>query len=377
MDNDNGSALNYDLNGDGINDSYWEQVDLNGDGINDTDMLFNDSNGDGIFDNQSFFSDVNGDGILEEVSQLDTNGDGYFDTTMIMEDTQGDGAADIISSTVDINGDGIFEATATDVDSDFDGIIDIHYEQQQIDENGDGIIDTVIFGTDTNLDGIFDSVEIYQDTNNDGFLELVPFAIPTDNDYVVPSEYDTMQNFDPGTDPSVVTGEPSEDMQHWEFQGNTNRCALFSQMFAIEELTGQDINIEDFADTAEQHGWFTEDGGTMPDDMNKMLDFYGIDSDMKTGATMDDIINTLDNGGKVIVAVDGDEIWDANHDSNNYAPNDPNHAIEIIGIDNSDPSNPMVIINDSGHPDGCGEMVPVDQFVNAWEDSDFQIVMTK
>ncbi|MBQ8015501.1 MAG: hypothetical protein IJ264_04865, partial [Clostridia bacterium] len=58
-----------------------------------------------------------------------------------------------------------------------------------------------------------------------------------------------------------------------------------------------------------------------------------------------------------------------------YAPDDgADHAVQVIGIDYSDPDNPMVILNDSGHPDGCGEMVPLDDFVDAWEDSGCQMI---
>ena len=47
-----------------------------------------------------------------------------------------------------------------------------------------------------------------------------------------------------------------------------------------------------------------------------------------------------------------------------------NHAVEVIGIDYSDPEHPMVILNDSGPQNGCGEMVPLDQFLDAWQDGD-------
>ena len=50
------------------------------------------------------------------------------------------------------------------------------------------------------------------------------------------------------------------------------------------------------------------------------------------------------------------------------------HAVEVIGFDYSDPNNPMVILNDSGTPDGCGELVPLDVFVNAWEAGDCQMI---
>jgi len=375
---DNNHAMNFDNDGDGINDSYLMSVDSDGDGINDTDMIFLDSNGDGIFDMQVSNMDVDGDGLIETYTQYDTNEDGYTDTAEISKDMNQDGIIDVNTKLFDYDQNGVFDFEASDIDNNGDKVIDVHYEQQQLDTDGNGVIDTVIFGTDNNIDGVFDTINSFKVENHNGILELVPIEVSPNTESQDPSsEYDIIPNFDannPNLNPDAIVGEPGEDMTHWECQGNTNRCALYSQMFAIEELTDCDLNMDDFAQIAKENGWFTEEGGTLLTDMNKMLDYYHVDNDMKLNGTMEDIVNCLNQGGKVIVGVDGNEIIDPNHDSSSFAPNDPNHAIEVIGVDYSDPDNPMVIINDSGHPDGCGEMVPVDQFVNAWEDSQYQII---
>jgi hypothetical protein len=43
-------------------------------------------------------------------------------------------------------------------------------------------------------------------------------------------------------------------------------------------------------------------------------------------------------------------------------------------LHNSDPANPHIIVNDSGIPDGGGLMIPVDDFMNAWADSNCLMV---
>lgn len=69
---------------------------------------------------------------------------------------------------------------------------------------------------------------------------------------------------------------------------------------------------------------------------------------------IDDIRECLESGGKVIVSIDADEIWFGESDDL-FTPGDgPNHAVEVIGIDYSNPDEPMVILNDSGNPNGCG-----------------------
>ena len=72
--------------------------------------------------------------------------------------------------------------------------------------------------------------------------------------------------------------------------------------------------------------------------------------------------------------MDSHEIW-YGEDNNIFAPDSSsNHAVEVIGVDHSDPEHPMVILNDSGSPDGKGEMIPLDVFEGAWEDGDCQMI---
>ena len=66
---------------------------------------------------------------------------------------------------------------------------------------------------------------------------------------------------------------------------------------------------------------------------------------------------------------DGDE-------NNIFSPETrADHAVQVIGIDRTDPACPMVVLNDSGTPNGCGELVPLDVFENAWNAGDSQMII--
>ena len=155
-------------------------------------------------------------------------------------------------------------------------------------------------------------------------------------------------------------------------------AAAEAQDPSAQEAPVQEAGVpaQELADLAEENGWFTEEGGTPVINMNKILDYYGVDNEMTFNNDIDDIRECLEAGGKVIVSIDADEIWYGEVDGEGiYTPNDGvNHAVEVIGIDYSDPDEPMVILNDSGNPDGCGVMVPLDYFVDAWEDGNCQMI---
>lgn len=470
------NGFNFDTDGDGVNDTFANEVDIDGDGIADGVQLLIDTDGDGYSDTIYEEYDLNDDGYVDTVyTEADTNGDGYMDTAaveldidqdgytdgmIVAYDNDGNGMIDDIDinidfssgdtdysedtdysddmeysddsdsepqnmsyndddtvEEIDVDGDGItdgyrhmidsddsgdydviyeeydldhdgivdsdymladtdfdgfYDTEAATLDTDGDGVADLYTEGTIVDSDGDGIDDTYVVSIDEGADGIVDAIEVYEYDAQTGEIELEPIE---DTDYEYQEGMIVLDNYDPSeSDPEHVIGDPEEAMEHWENQGATNRCALYSQLFIIEEITGEEIDIEAFADIAETNGWFSEESGTTVCDMDKMLSYFGINSEMTFNNDIDDIAECLANDGKVIVSLDSDEIW-YEEDGALYTPDDAaDHAVQVIGIDYSDPENPMVILNDSGHPDGCGAMIPLDDFVDAWEDGGCQMI---
>lgn len=240
-----------------------------------------------------------------------------------------------------------------------------------LDMDGDGEPDLIVEHFDADGDGYYDSAMTYH-IDEDG----LHYETLDGEGFTYAMNLQDIDTFDPyySYDPSVV-GHPADAMSHWEDQGETQRCGLYSQKFIIEELTGKELDIDKMADIASEHGWFSETNGTNPGDLNKMLDYYGIPNEMSWNNGLEDLHNVLANGGRAIVAIDADEIWHGEEDGIFSPLDSANHAVEVAGIDYSDPDNPMVILNDSGNPDsGCGEMVPADKFMDAWADSQCQMV---
>lgn len=340
----------FDSNGDGYPDSYVEAYDTIGDGIYDTMVMYSDANGDGYVDTitTSLDSDNN--------DQYDT-----FQQILIAED----GAVEVIQKAYDYNQDDLIDSTKTYIDSDHNGVFDTLVKEHD---------DKVEVFVDSNESGQADYHEQYAYDPTTGLL--VPAM--ADGIEIGGALYNELPNFEPDDNyPSdTISGDPVASMEHWEYQGDTNRCALYSQKFVIEELSPDidEIDIEEFANIAKEHGWFSEDGGTTLLNMNNMLDYYRINNEMTFNNTIEDIETCLSNGGKVIVSIDSCEIW-YDEDDNMFSPDScSDHAVEVIGIDRSDPEHPMVILNDSGTPYGRGEMIPLEVFEGAWEDGNNQMI---
>lgn len=355
-----------DIDGDGAADYYSvvEAVDIDGDGSIDYFTELIDSDLDGVIDIQRDFVDANGDGIIDTmIASMDTNHDGIIDTVY-----QG----------TDFNLDGIFDMEQVVNDFNQDGIADMVSQTNYIDSDGNGIVDTISFAQDYNGDGYFDVSSVAQDLNMDGLFELV---INTQNNFSPdagtpifdPTAEVVAINFDPNrSDDSNVVGDPTESMENWHLQETDCSCAVAAQEFVLEDLLDREFSEEELRELAQENGWFS-DNGTPMEDVGNILEEFGLKVDRYQGGTIEDIEQCLENGGNVIIGVDADEIWYGDNDT--YGPgDDANHAVEVIGVDYSNPDQPMVILNDSGNPNGCGSMVPLDQFMDAWEDSGFFIV---
>lgn len=342
---------------------------------------------DGIDPNRATYSELDTDnsGVVDVVKvKIDTDGDGEEDRIERYFDYDQDGKADIVKIYTDVDNDGDYDTLEKHFDSDGDGLLDT--TEVYVDEDGDRKMDySEMYAFDPSSNKLIISDDYNFDDDDDDYDNNADKDTDPDDDYHSGDYYDPdddddktfVGQYDPSTvtDPSLVIGHPEVSIGLWEYQGDTGRCALYTQLFVINELTGQNIDIEDFAKIATENGWFNESTGTMPLNSNMMLDYFGIDNEMYFNKSMDDIIDCLNNGGKVIASVDAWQIWDR-ESTDIFTPDGvSNHSVEVIGIDNSDPNNPMVILNDSGTLDGRGELVPLEVFENAWNEGDRKMIV--
>lgn len=395
----------------------------------DQQMMF-DTTGDGLLDTQVSYeedgsltiqNDYDGDGNFEQVSNLsgmdywgnptdttimlDTDADGNLDTGVFQHsdeagniiaredfnDYNQDGEIDMSKTYVDTNGDGMFDMVTTIHTDNSDPSV-LQTMEINLDQTGDQNPDVTMQADimDTTGNGQPDMVELHiTDAYGQEFsyeMTYEEYMQALNGEGGMNLGYDTScysanlgcAQFDPAmADPEAISGDPVADMEHWEFQGQTNRCAIYAQKFAIEEAIGREVPIEELVSVAEENGWFDEasGGGTTRLNMDKLLEYYGVEHEMSFNNDIQDIEEALNNGQNVIVGVDSGQIWQG--DPNNiFSPEtQADHAVQVIGIDHTDPNNPMVILNDSGSPEGCGELVPLDVFENAWKAGDAQMVV--
>jgi hypothetical protein len=166
-------------------------------------------------------------------------------------------------------------------------------------------------------------------------------------------------------------GTPIEDANCWQQQEGSNSCAVVAQIGVYESITGVDISEVQACQIAQANGWYDPEIGTIPEHVGKILNELGIPTWQSYDATLDDIATALEQGDKVIVGLDGNEIWKPVKDPVTGSPieqSDAGHAVWVTGIDRQPDGSVKIILNDSGTANGQMMAVDAEDFLNSWAD---------
>lgn len=220
-----------------------------------------------------------------------------------------------------------------------------------------------------------------------GFWELGLPPVLNEDDVMVAADSINSFSFEDMVN-HVVSEQLSGDYHVWGESGeNTgdpifiqqpddHSCALRSQQIILRDF-GIDIPFNDLEKIALDNGVYTNEG-TYTYDIGKVLELAGVGMHQVTGTSMNDLINELSQGHRVIVSVDAEELW-YNDNLKGRLKNwfndvtghqGGNHALIVAGVE-VNPNNVndiKVVLTDPG----TGHLrieYPASQFMNAWRDS--------
>ena len=170
------------------------------------------------------------------------------------------------------------------------------------------------------------------------------------------------------------------DSLFWSQQAFSFNCTV---AVAQDILTayGVEISEGELTEIMIREGWLTEEGGTLAT-VGATLAHGGIPSHTVMDATIDNVIAELQAGHKVVLPVDSSELWDQSFFGEMWdwmtdlGGGNADHVVWITDIDMTDPDNPIVTINDTGHPDGQSAQYSLNELRDAWADSHFSYIAT-
>lgn len=295
-----------------------------------------------------------------------------------MTDTSDFDATEVDAMSLDADGDGYAESTM--IDGDGDGIVDTIIEEDPYtgalavatDTDGDGTFDTV--AVDYDGDGLID--EAYSDTTTTDGLDPEEGLAPTDDGSLDGPFTSAEDPVDPGTTDAGLDdgfhGDPPGDMTYHQTQPGPVDCLPTSVAMTLSDLTGEDVPAGDLVAMANENGFMT-DTGMSAENALTLFESYGVDAELSSG-TVDGLRDALDNGDSIVVGIDSADLYAGGGGPFDEGL-DTGHAVVITGIDDGPPGS--VYINDPGFPDGAGVEIPLDQFLDSWEDTDNTMVVAE
>jgi len=190
--------------------------------------------------------------------------------------------------------------------------------------------------------------------------------------------------FDPAHPGGVVVGNPAAAATHWQPQHAEDSCVSAVQSSLIAEQTGRSLPetllyVEAIADGVIQ------DHGTPAALAAVELQRHGVPAHTHVGGTIADLETAVAHGESVMVGVNAQAIAQPDSTSLFAALAQPSglgpadHAVEVTGFIHAPQDGHLesVVINDPGIPHGAGEVVPIEQFQQAWAASQNFYVATE
>ena len=175
-------------------------------------------------------------------------------------------------------------------------------------------------------------------------------------------------------DNGIVGIPPMDDFVSVDiYQRYGDTCAIRSQQLILRDF-GVNMLQEQLMAEAHEHGWY--DGhGTSGQNIGNLLEDHGVGVSRYENANVNDLVKALAEGKKVIVGVDGHELW--GHEPPDASADDhtPNHALIVAGVDTKDPDDIKVILTDPGTGE-VAKVYPLDDFKASWADSHNLMVVT-
>lgn len=173
----------------------------------------------------------------------------------------------------------------------------------------------------------------------------------------------------------LIVGDYKEAMEHWHMQLENDSCVITQEISVAEQLLGKDLSEEKMLEFSKRQGLY--DGNRISEsDCGKFLEYMGINSERLENLRLNDLVQELSDGSKVICGVNVDILY---HPELFDLPGvRANHVVQVIGIDMTNLDDIKIILNDSGVPDGKGIRVDAEAFMKAWETSDnFAVIARK
>lgn len=147
---------------------------------------------------------------------------------------------------------------------------------------------------------------------------------------------------------------------------DNSRCCVKCEKYILDKMEIE-CNEEQMLEDAIVNGWL-KDGGTALHNIGRNLERFGLIVTRQYKCSIDDIANALEAKEYLIAAVDcgeltGDMVFEAQEDIT--VGENPDHTVVVLSYNDQEKT---ITIYDPGSPN-AEDTYPIEQFIDAWNDS--------
>jgi len=176
--------------------------------------------------------------------------------------------------------------------------------------------------------------------------------------------------------------EPAYDIvSDYAAQAGRKLCVLYTEQHILQSL-GYSVGLEELLNIAKKNKWIKHQGVQFKN-IGKLLEYFSVEVERKTHASLADLQNVLKQGSHVIVGVDAGELFASSklkkiaERIEDWFEQHPDHALIVTEVKpGGELEGEITVLNIDGDQ-AKSWSVPVVQFMDAWEDSKNYMVVAK
>lgn len=180
---------------------------------------------------------------------------------------------------------------------------------------------------------------------------------------------------------TVVSSEPYI-VSSFAAKADRKLCVLYAEQYILQHL-GIIVSIDELLAIAKQNKWIKHQGIQFKN-IGKLLEYYSLKIERKTNASLTDLQNALSKGHPVIVGVDAGELFATTRlkkiveKIEDWFERHPDHALIVTEVKLTDSFDGEIMVLSMDDNQAKSFIIPVNQFLDAWEDSrNFMVTTTK
>lgn len=159
-------------------------------------------------------------------------------------------------------------------------------------------------------------------------------------------------------------GDPETDREYWHEQSELNSSPITCQRMIVEQVFQREFSEYEIMDCAKKKGYYSSESGIAANDIDKLFQEYGLGAELDFDVSVTELAGMLDQNEKIICLVN-DFVLSC-PEAADLCGISPNHAVQVIGMDLTDPQQGKVIVNDPGEKKGRGVYYDLNRFLKSW-----------